>query len=339
MYFGVQWSFRSPPDWGRPHPELYRDILDEVRHAELLGFESAWVTEHHFLNDGHLPSVMPALGAFAALTTRMRIGAYVMLMPFHNPVRVAEDAAVVDQLSGGRLELAVGTGYRPEEFAGFGIDRSLRGQLQAEGVEIMLRAWADSPLSFHGRHFAFDDVDVRPKPVQRPSIPLYLGGMSLPVLRRAARLPVAGLAGRPPEGLLSEYTAALAEHGRQPTDLKHITSRFVWVDRSHERAWKVAGPAADWVISHYGKWFKSVGLPKWQRSVEEECIIGTPEYVIERLRGFIDEAPHAPLHRLIIHPPLLGLDHAESMRMLETFTEDVAPHFQGSTLIEGRAHG
>jgi alkanesulfonate monooxygenase SsuD/methylene tetrahydromethanopterin reductase-like flavin-dependent oxidoreductase (luciferase family) len=310
-------------------PELYADTFEELQHAEELGFESAWASEHHFTSDGHLPSVMPMLAAFAARTTRMRIGAYVLLMPLHHPIRLAEDAAVVDQICQGRLELAIGSGYRPEEFAGFGIDSRQRGRLSDEGVEVLLRAWADEPVEFHGKHYEFSGLGVTPKPVQRPSIPVYLGGMSAPVLRRAARLPVRGLAGRPPPELMDDYVSALAEHDRKPEDLLYMTSRFLWVARSREQAWSDSRAAAEWVVGAYGAWFKSAGVLKWNRSVDEECIIGDPAYVVDRLHAFIDAVPHAPLHRLIIHPPLLGLDHLASMRMLDTFAAEVMPHFSG----------
>jgi alkanesulfonate monooxygenase SsuD/methylene tetrahydromethanopterin reductase-like flavin-dependent oxidoreductase (luciferase family) len=326
--FGILWTHRNRPGSGRSTPELYADTFEELRHAETLGFESAWASEHHFAGDGYLPSVMPMLGAFGARTRRIRIGAYVVVMPFHNPIRLAEDAAVVDQISDGRLELAIGTGYRPDEFAGLGVDIRQRGARSAEGVEILLRAWADEPVDFHGRHYDYSGLDVMPKPVQRPAVPIFLGGMSKPVLRRAARLNVRGLAGRPPVELMDDYTAALAEHGRKPEDLLHMTSRFVWVDRSHKRAWADAKPAAEWVIGNYAAWFKAAGITKWNRSVEEECIIGEPDYVIDRLHTFIDAMPHAPLYRLIIQPPLLGLDHFASMRMLDTFATDVMPHFR-----------
>src|SRR6266568_3101933 len=116
-----------PPDSGRTFAQEYREVLDLVRLAETLGFDSAWVSEHHGAGDGYLPSLLPMLAAFAASTDRILLGTGVMLTPFHDPLRLAEDAAVVDQLSGGRLVLGLGLGWRDEEFRMFGVPKSERG--------------------------------------------------------------------------------------------------------------------------------------------------------------------------------------------------------------------
>ena len=108
-----------PSGSSRTFATEYRETLELVRRAEELGFDSAWVSEHHGSSDGYLPSLLPMLAAFAACTQRMQLGTGVMLTPFHDPVRLAEDAAVVDQLSGGRLILGLGLGWRDEEFRMF----------------------------------------------------------------------------------------------------------------------------------------------------------------------------------------------------------------------------
>src|SRR5438094_4147274 len=109
-----------PPGSGRTFTREYRETLDLVRLAETLGFDSAWVSEHHGAGDGYLPSLLPMLGAFAAATDRIRLGTGILLTPFHHPLRLAEDAAVVDQISGGRLILGLGLAWREEEFRMFG---------------------------------------------------------------------------------------------------------------------------------------------------------------------------------------------------------------------------
>src|SRR6185437_10664707 len=124
MRVGTIVGFQNPAPWRAEWTELYSSTLDFVREAERLGFDQVWLTEHHFADDGYCPALMPAAAAIAAQTSRIRIGTKVMLMPFHDPLRLAEDAAVVDVISGGRLELGIAAGYRLEEFSGFGIDRA-----------------------------------------------------------------------------------------------------------------------------------------------------------------------------------------------------------------------
>lgn len=125
--FGLWYDFRNPPQWRQSSDRLYGEILDQIAWGENHGFDDVWLSEHHFIDDGSLPSIVPIAAAIAARTTRIRIASGVLLMPFHNPVRLAEDIAVVDVISGGRLELGVGVGYKFEEFDSFGVPFTERG--------------------------------------------------------------------------------------------------------------------------------------------------------------------------------------------------------------------
>jgi alkanesulfonate monooxygenase SsuD/methylene tetrahydromethanopterin reductase-like flavin-dependent oxidoreductase (luciferase family) len=125
--FGLWYDFRNPAQWRQPPDRLYREILDQIAWGENNGFDDVWLSEHHFIEDGYLPSILPAAAAIAARTNRIRIASGVLLMPFHNPIRLAEDIATVDVISGGRFELGVGIGFKREEFAGFGVSSKERG--------------------------------------------------------------------------------------------------------------------------------------------------------------------------------------------------------------------
>jgi len=137
-----------PPDSKRTFEQEYRETLDLVRLAETVGFDSAWVSEHHGAGDGYLPSLLPMLAAFAAATSRIRLGTGVVLTPFHDPLRLAEDAAVVDQISGGRLILGLGLAWREEEFRMFGQPLSERVVRTVEAIEVLRRAWTGERFSF-----------------------------------------------------------------------------------------------------------------------------------------------------------------------------------------------
>ena len=134
MKFGVMFDFRNPAQWRRPDPAVYRSHLDEIVRIEELGYHNVWLTEHHFVEDGYNPSVLPMAAAIAVRTSRIRIGTFVLLLPFHNPVRVAEDAICIDILSSGRFDLGVGQGYRAEEFAALNIPRAERSARLAEAI-------------------------------------------------------------------------------------------------------------------------------------------------------------------------------------------------------------
>src|SRR2546428_9338889 len=177
-----------PPDSGRTFTQEYREITDLVRLAETLGFESAWVSEHHGSGDGYMPSLLPTLAAFAAATDHIQLGTGVLLTPFHHPLRLAEDAAVADLISGGRLILGLGLGWREEEFRMFGVPLRERVPRTVEPIEILRRAWTGERFSHRGRVFSFDQVKVTPPPPGPGGIPIYLGGSVDAAISRAGRL-------------------------------------------------------------------------------------------------------------------------------------------------------
>src|SRR5271169_6253405 len=139
---GLWYDFRNPPQWRQSSDRLYREIFDQIAWGENHGFDDVWLSEHHFIEDGYLPSILPVAAAIAARTKRIRIASGVLLMPFYNPVRLAEDIAVVDVISDGRFELGVGVGFKHEEFEGFGVPFKERGARTNQSLEIIRRALA-----------------------------------------------------------------------------------------------------------------------------------------------------------------------------------------------------
>src|SRR5712692_7762414 len=187
LRFGLWYDFRNPPQWRQPYDRLYGEILDQVVWAENNGFDDCWLSEHHFIEDGYLPSMLPAAAAIAARTKRIRIPLGVLLMPFHNPVRLAEDIAVVDAISGGRFELGVGVGYKVEEFEGFAVPFNERGGRTNEALDIIRKLLDGETLTFKGKFFEVNKVKLTPEPIQKPHPPIWVGGFTPPALRRALR--------------------------------------------------------------------------------------------------------------------------------------------------------
>lgn len=251
---GVWYDFRNPARWRVPWPQLYRENLDQAVRAEQLGFSSVWLSEHHFSSEGYLPSLTAVLGALAERTSRARLGTAVLLAPLHHPLRLAEDLAVVDQLSGGRLDVGLAPGYKPDEFAVLGVPKAERGTRTDETIEILTLAWRGEPFSYLGRHFRFDDIVVAPPPAQRPGPPIWVGGSSLAAARRAARY---GTCFMPDSGAgLSVYEAYRAQTIGQP---RVATNRVLFAADSRDKAWEICGAHLLYQFNAYRAWFSAAG--------------------------------------------------------------------------------
>ena len=185
-----------PPHAGRSERQVYAETLDELALADRLGFHGAWLVEHHFM-PGYSHSSKPelVLAALAARTTRLRLGLAVIPLPYHHPVHVAERVATLDLLSGGRLEVGIGRGFSPDEYAAFGVSMADSRVLVDESLAILRAAAGETPLRFTGRHFALDGITILPRPVQRPYPPLWTAAVSPDTFEWAAARGLGVLAG------------------------------------------------------------------------------------------------------------------------------------------------
>jgi alkanesulfonate monooxygenase SsuD/methylene tetrahydromethanopterin reductase-like flavin-dependent oxidoreductase (luciferase family) len=331
--FGYQLDFRNPPASERSFATLYRDSLEQVELAEALGFDSIWLTEHHFTDDGYLPAMLPAAAAIAARTKRVTIGTFVLLAPFQHPLKLAEDAAVVDVISNGRLRLGLGQGYRQEEFDGFGVPRAERLGRTLETIEILKLAWTGQRFSFEGKYFHFKDVRVLPTPASHPYPELLWGAGAPKAIRRAAKmgLSFACVGGRKEMGI---YTEALKEAGRNLADFSLVNSRVVYIAATAQEAWKEVGDALMYQAQHYGKWLSAAAgtsdmskvliRPDPER-LKRTSILGAPEEVCARITAVIESGP---ITDLITVAQLPGLDPAKARRSLERFGREVLPAFK-----------
>jgi alkanesulfonate monooxygenase SsuD/methylene tetrahydromethanopterin reductase-like flavin-dependent oxidoreductase (luciferase family) len=196
--------------------QFVADIIEEAVYADRIGLHSAWIGEHHFSTLGVLSCPDLALTYVAARTQRIRLAPAVTVLPLHHPIRVAEQWATLDLLSGGRVDFAAGRGYDRREYVPLGVSFDDNQSIFEEGMEVVRRLWsAAGPISHRGRHYAFDDVAITPQPVQRP-IPAYVGSFSQPSIELAARLGC-GL-------IVAPFAAALSFGGlRQVAELYHAT--------------------------------------------------------------------------------------------------------------------
>jgi probable F420-dependent oxidoreductase len=304
--FGLWYDFRNPLQWRRPPADVYGRTLEHIRFAERLNFDDIWTSEHHFIDDEYSPSLLPICGAIAAATSRVRIGTNVLLLPLHDPVRVAEDAATVDALSGGRFDLGVAIGYKLEEFAGFGVDRRTRANRMEEAVAIIRRCWGEGAFTFHGKHYRYDNIDVRPKPVQQP-MPLWMGGFVEPAVRRAGRLGDGFLgAANVIETFVDEWT----KHHSDAPERIALSLPFAAVSRDPEATWAEIGEHVVYQRRRYGEWFGAAGMgvaantPATAAEMRERTpdVVVTPGRAREIVEGIVARLPVTHLYWWAIPP-------------------------------------
>jgi len=329
MDFGLWYDFRNPPRWHLPYDELYQENLEQIGWAEGAGFESVWLSEHHVTDDGYLPSLFPMLAAIAARTSSLRIGTAVLLAPLQHPIRFAEDAAVVDQLSGGRLELGLGLGYRKAEFDVLGIPKAERGSRTDELIEIARLAWGAAPFDHAGRHWRFDGVQVTPPPKQADGPPLWVAGSAPAAARRAGRLgchfmPDAGIA---PE-VIELYESTLAEHGHPASARRVAINPSIHVCEDPEQGWDAVKEHYLYSYNCYRRWYAESGDPTGpplddpDELPRDRYVVGTPDDVVAAILALHERVRFDRLF-FWARPP--GLSREESDRSLELFAGEVIP--------------
>lgn len=333
LRFGVAFDFRNPPDSGRTLPAVYAECLDQIRAVDALGYDSVWITEHHFVEDGYVPSFVAVAGAVAAATSNVAISSNVLLMPFQHPVRLAEDLAVLDNLSNGRMMLGVGLGYAHHEFRAFGVERRHRVSLTEEGIEILQRAWREERFSFAGKRYRFDDVAVRPRPVQPGGPPLWVAAMSEAGARRAARLGAHLL----PQGrrhvVLEPWREEVLARGGQVGDYRvGILRPFVVTgaaERQRVREALLAGERYRMAI--YAKWLGEAGDQEILHgapaadAIPQTLVIGGPEEVGDAIEAFVGEFGVTDLMTWGASPGVPATIFSDS---LERFAREVMPRFR-----------
>jgi probable F420-dependent oxidoreductase len=330
-----------PAGSDRTFEREYRETLELVRLAEALGFDSAWVSEHHGSSDGYLPSLLPMLAAFAAVTERIALGTGIVLTPFHDPLRLAEDTAVVDQLSGGRLILGLGAGWREEEFRMFGVPVAERAQRTTETIEVLRRAWSGRRFSFEGRSFRYDRVKVTPPAAQPGGPHIYLGGYAEKAVRRAGRLA---------DGYITDDTGVedvrryvrivergARDAGRDPSSLGLALLQNVFVASGGD-AWEIAREGVLHQIGAYAAWDAGHDTPEHdtlEPAVQDEGELrrwtpaGTPEDLVRALRPIVSAFSDRPEFHLVVRLHYPGMDLETASSALELFGRDVLPALRG----------
>jgi probable F420-dependent oxidoreductase len=312
----------------------YTEALEEVTKAEELGFDSVWMEEHHSVTNHYWPSPLVVLAGFATRTSRLTLGTDILVAAFHNPVRLAEDAAVLDVMSGGRFTLGIAIGYKPDEFSLYGVELEKRGARFEEQLAIIKGLWTQERISFKGAYYTVDGR-LEPKPVTKPHPPIWIGGWGDITLRRAATLadnwipgPTADLkrllAGK--QRFLDNRRAA----GRsQPITEWPLTRDLIIADTDRKaRELAEAHIMIAYRKEYAGGWrhpFIDASIATdLDRLMEDRFIIGGPDQCVRKIRRFVEE--YGMTH-LICRTFFPGMPHEHIMRELQLIAREVAPAF------------
>jgi len=327
--------------------QFVADITAEALLADELGFHSAWIGEHHFNSLGVLSCPDLVLSYIAARTQRIRMAPAVTVLPLHHPIRVAEQWATLDLLSGGRVDFAAGRGYDRREYAPFKVPFEDNQSIFEEGLELVRRLWrADEPISHHGRHYDFENIRITPQPAQRP-IPTYVASFSKPSIELAARLDcgliVAPFAAAMTFGGLQQvadlYHEACAKHGTKPGGL--MCSYFIHFadDQTQEMAQRTrqvryykecvipALPSDPKTVPASYRYFVDMvdrlGKVRPEDLTENSVLIGSPA----RIGAALKKVEAANFSEVILYFNVGMKPHAQVKEEMARFMEEVAPVF------------
>lgn len=353
MRFGTYYFFQAPP--GHEHADIIHRELEQVEWAEELGFDEVWLTEHHFIDYGLSVDPAALAAAIASRTRWMRIGLAAAILPFHHPIRLAEQLALVDIISRGRLDVGVGRGNRPVEFAGYGVPQIESRERMDEAVEILVRAWTEERFSYQGRFYSFSNEFVIPKPLQRPHPPLYQVCVSKDTIENTALRgwPMLNSMLRGPVSQLvtsrNIYVQALEKAGRTPREIAALlrqwgVSRHIYVADTDARAQAEAKEAELWYQEAFRRFViperiedthpalqpgframaERLGKVNWDDLVRETVAFGSPDTVAEK----IEEMRQLGVGRLLCWMSFGGLAQEKVRRSMELFAREVMPRFR-----------
>ena len=360
MRFDLFYDLSVPQFTALTDREAFQQALDQIALADTAGFDGVWLTEHHFHRHySHSSAPETVMGAITQRTQRMRIGHGIVLLPFKHPVMVAERVATLDVLSGGRIDVGVGRGLSPLEYEVFGgLMEEGRARVD-EAVEILRRCWDERPFSFDGRFWSFPEVDVVPKPLQRPHPPLWTAAVTPETFPRAAEQGFGVLAGPfKPLFMVAEdrdqFAQRCRELGRDPRELGFGMTLGVVVNDDHRRARRIAERHIRWfyeqllrltapVLERGGESYRyyreelatiralTGGTPSLEALDAAGMVIaGSPEYVAERFQKLLGTG----IDHVLCAVASGGVPHADALRTIELMGQRVIPALREATAPE-----
>jgi alkanesulfonate monooxygenase SsuD/methylene tetrahydromethanopterin reductase-like flavin-dependent oxidoreductase (luciferase family) len=321
VQIGAYFDLRNPQRWRRDPVELYGSFLELCEEAEHVGLDSIWVTEHHGFDDDYLPSPLTLLAAVAARTRRVRLGTGIVVAPLHPPAEIAEQAAVVDLLSGGRLDLGIGAGYRPPEFELYGADMRTRYRDNDARAGQLRALWASRK--------------VTPVPAQE-RLPIWMGYLGPKGARRAGRLGEFLLA--PDARLCPHYRVGLEQGGHEVASGRMGGGVQAWASDDPERDWPVVAEHLAEQQNSYRRHAR-IGYPDLPpfKPVDPEVLRSRRPRGFSSLDHFVYGTPHevadfvaeftsgAPVDTLYFWAALPGMANEQILRNIRLIGTELAP--------------
>ena len=348
MKFGLFHSVQLPNP--SEQERYYREALEQVLHAERLGYNSVWFTEHHFTRHGIVSATMSVLAYLAGLTDTIRLGTAVTVLPFHNPVQLAEQTATVDVLSNGRLDLGVGRGYQWGEFHRMNIPMDEASRRFEESMEVLTRAWTSGePFDHRGEFWSFNDMTVRPRPVQQPHPPVYVAASGADSVARVVRNDWNLLIGQGETyGQVAKqiefYQDALAEteadfsrdrvvvaramHAAPTTEQARSEAEipFMWFKQTGQEVSAPPGHQVELLPEEYAA-YRSRYSPDARFDYPAMCdnvmLFGCPDYIAEQVANLRESG----VENLIFFVNFGGIENQRVLDSLELFAAEVMPQF------------
>jgi alkanesulfonate monooxygenase SsuD/methylene tetrahydromethanopterin reductase-like flavin-dependent oxidoreductase (luciferase family) len=320
----LRYDLRCPPFGKADSAELMRTAIEQCEWADRLGFTSVTISEHHGSPDGYLPSPLVFGAGVAARTKNLRLLLGALIVPLHDPVRLAEDIAVLDVLSNGRVIPVLAAGYVENEFKTFGKRLEDRARVMDEIVPFLERAWSGEPFLHNGV-----TVRVTPRPVQQPRPPLFMGGSTKAAARRAARFADHFMPSLPE--LFETFRAERIRLGKPDFGpLPRTAGNFLYVAEDPDAAWERIAPHALHETNAYGKWMAEAGTAGPYKPTDDakalrasgQYPIMTPDEVVQLAKGM------GPFDALLFHPLMGGMDPELSWASLRLFEKEVLPRLR-----------
>ncbi len=312
------------PSFSVPAAELYRAAIEQAAWADQNGFDIVQFSEHHGVEDGYLPSPIVLASAIASHTEKLRLRFALITLPFHDPLRIAEDLAVLDNISNGRVHAIFGGGYAQHEFAMFNVSTADRPRLMETGIEAIKQAWTGEPFNYQGR-----TVRITPTPVQRPGPEIWMGGSSPAAARRAARLCDGFYTAE--ADMYQHYFDEAQRLGKQPQPWWDIGFGFLHVAEDPEQSWQQLAPYLCHELNSYAEWTAQLSgeafTPLTPEAVRATGLypILTPEQAIEYARERGADG------NITLHPLCGGMPPELGWESLHLFASEVLPAIRQMT--------
>ncbi|MEM7541429.1 MAG: LLM class flavin-dependent oxidoreductase [Pseudomonadota bacterium] len=339
------YGMQSPRVHPRAWSGLYDEVVEHAEFAESVGFDSFWLTEHHFWYDGYCPDLYPVLAAIARRTSKIGLGTGASLLGLHDPLREAQQIATLDNISNGRVILGLAPGYRPEEFEGLDIEKKKRGKRFYEACQVMEKAFSGETFSHEGEFFSYRNVRLNPGALQQPGPPMWVGANRSH--QQARNIGRAGLGFWEGPSMSIEtfaenveiYKQALRDSGHSEDKIQLGLFRDICIAETEEEALQIMDED---LLPMYEEQYVAYGyVPEASGSRREmladpvfkeiiaASFVGTPEHVIREIERYREAVPYTHFMPRIMH---MSQKKERLFKQIELFAREVIPHFKQTSL-------